>query len=58
MSDTAGQSVVLASSSPQRKALLQQIGIDPLCIAADIDETRADDESAVDYVQRSGLTLQ
>ena len=52
MSDTSGHSVVLASSSPQRKALLQQIGIDPACVAADIDETRADDESAVDYVQR------
>ena len=44
--------LVLASSSPQRKALLQQIGIEPLCIAADIDESRIDDESANEYVQR------
>lgn len=44
--------VVLASSSPQRKALLQQIGIDPVCVAADIDESRLDGESAADYVQR------
>ncbi len=44
--------LVLASSSPQRKALLQQIGIEPLCIGADIDESRINDESANDYVQR------
>ncbi len=46
------QSVVLASSSPQRKALLQQVGIEPVCVAADIDESRVDNESAADYVQR------
>ena len=45
-------SVVLASASPQRKALLQQIGIDPLCVAADIDESHSDGESADDYVKR------
>jgi len=41
--------LILASSSPQRKALLQQIGFDPHCIAADIDETRKHNESAADY---------
>jgi len=44
--------LVLASSSPQRKALLQQIGIEPVCVAADIDESRHADESAADYVGR------
>jgi len=44
--------VVLASSSPQRKALLQQIGVDPLCVAADIDESVHSGESAADYVLR------
>ena len=52
MSHNAAHPVVLASSSPQRKALLQQIGIDPLCVAADIDESRAPGEPAADYVQR------
>ena len=52
MSYNAAHPVVLASSSPQRKALLQQIGIDPLCVAADIDESRAAGEPAADYVQR------
>lgn len=46
------QTVVLASSSPQRKALLQQIGINPLCVAADIDESWHSHESAAEYVQR------
>lgn len=44
--------LVLASSSLQRKALLQQIGLNPICVAADIDETRRTDEVASEYVQR------
>lgn len=44
--------LILASSSPQRRALLQQIGLEPVCIAADIDESRLVNESASDYVQR------
>lgn len=48
-------SLILASSSPQRRALLQQIGFDPLCIAADIDETRLPDEAAAEYVRRLSL---
>ena len=47
--------LVLASSSAQRKALLQQIGIDPLCIAAAIDETPQTNERASDYVQRLAI---
>ena len=47
--------LVLASSSEQRKALLQQIGIDPLCIAAAIDETPQTNERASDYVQRLAI---
>jgi septum formation protein len=31
--------VILASASPRRKDLLQQLGIDPVIIPADIDET-------------------
>ena len=45
-------SVVLASASPQRKALLLQIGVEALCVPADIDESILDGESAQMYVQR------
>ncbi|WP_373081985.1 nucleoside triphosphate pyrophosphatase [Zhongshania sp.] len=44
--------VVLASQSPRRRELLQQIGIQFQVIAADIDETPFFAEDAVDYVQR------
>jgi len=47
--------LILASSSPQRRALLQQIGLEPVCIAADIDEARLANESAPDYVRRLSL---
>ncbi len=46
------QQLILASSSPQRKALLQQIGLDPLCLPADIDESIKKGETAADYVLR------
>ncbi len=46
------RALILASSSPQRKALLQQIGFDPECMPADIDETRHVGETAFDYVRR------
>ncbi|MGI9605295.1 MAG: Maf family protein [Acidimicrobiales bacterium] len=44
--------IVLASSSPRRRELLVQLGIDPTIIAADIDETPRTDEAARTYVQR------
>ena len=47
--------LILASSSAQRKALLQQIGFNPVCIAADIDETRHAGESAAAYVERLSI---
>lgn len=44
---------VLASGSPQRKVLLEQIGMTPFLIeAADIDETPKKDEKASAYVKR------
>jgi len=45
-------SVVLASASAQRKALLLQIGIEAHCEPADIDESILTGESAQTYVQR------
>lgn len=44
---------ILASGSPQRKMLLQQIGLDPALIeAADIDETPRKGEKPSAYVKR------
>ncbi len=47
---------ILASASPQRKALLEQINFAPAIIcAADIDETPKDGEKAAAYVKRMAL---
>ncbi len=45
-------SITLASSSPRRRELLRQIGVDHGVQAADIDEHRLADETAWAYVQR------
>ena len=45
-------SVILASASPRRRELLSQILRDFACLAADIDETPHEGESATDYVCR------
>ncbi len=44
--------LVLASSSPRRKALLDQIGVRYKVVPVDIDETAWKDELPEDYVQR------
>lgn len=44
--------LVLASASPRRRELLDQIGVAYLCEPADIDETPLAGESPADYVQR------
>ena len=41
-------SVILASASPRRRELLSQILTDFACLAADIDETPHEGESATD----------
>ena len=43
--------LVLASSSPQRLALLQQVGLDPEVIPAQVDESLPDVTDAVEYVE-------
>ncbi len=51
MSETKG--FILASGSPQRRALLAQIGYEPqTIISADIDETPLKKEKATAYVKR------
>jgi septum formation protein len=44
--------IILASGSPRRQALLQQIGVRFRQQVADVDETPLDNESAQDYVVR------
>ncbi|MEH6651468.1 MAG: Maf family protein [Motiliproteus sp.] len=45
-------SLVLASASPRRRELLDQIGVEFVCASADIDESVAAGESAEHYVAR------
>lgn len=47
--------LVLASASPRRAQLLQQIGIDCVVVPADIDESKRVDETAQQYVMRLAL---
>jgi septum formation protein len=47
--------IYLASRSPRRLALLEQIGIRVALVAAETDETRGPDESPDVYVQRVAL---
>ncbi len=44
--------IILASASPRRAELLQQIGLDFDVASSDIDESVMDNESVVAYVQR------
>jgi len=44
--------VFLASQSPRRRELLDQIGVPHALIAVDVAEQVADDEPALDYVRR------
>ena len=47
--------LILASASPRRRALLDQIGVDYRVEPANIDERRATGESPADYVRRMAL---
>jgi septum formation protein len=47
--------LILASASPRRTEILQQIGVRHQIKPADIDETSRPNESPVDYVQRMAL---
>lgn len=47
--------IALASSSPRRRELLAQLGVNYKLVKADIDETVLPDEAAAVYVQRLAL---
>lgn len=51
----SGTALVLASGSPRRQELLQQLGVQFSVHPADIDETRYSGEAPRDYVQRMAL---
>ncbi len=44
--------LILASASPRRRELLQQLGVDYRCEPADIDESRRPGEKPAEYVLR------
>jgi septum formation protein len=48
----SARSIYLASGSPRRRELLQQIGVSFQVIGADLDETALQGESALAYVSR------
>ncbi len=53
--DSKSAHIILASASPRRRELLQQIGINAIVQAVDIDETKKPDESVNQYVERLAL---
>lgn len=52
MAGAQTMTLILASASPRRRALLQQIGVETFVAPVAIDETPWHDEAARDYVQR------
>lgn len=52
---TASAQIILASASPRRRELLEQIGITVIVQAVDIDESRKQGETVKEYVQRLAM---
>lgn len=52
MSSPTSSRLILASASPRRRQLLQQVGYDPLCVSVDVDEQALPGESPAALVQR------
>ena len=50
-----GQKIILASQSPRRKQLLEQIGMVPVCMPVDIDESVYLNEMPLEYCNRLAL---
>ncbi|MGV6859370.1 MAG: Maf family protein [bacterium] len=55
MTSAANSCLILASASPRRLELLQQVGVHPQVRPADIDETVFEGEHAGNYVRRMAL---
>ena len=52
---TASAQVILASASPRRRELLEQIGVRAIVQSVDIDESRKPGEPVKEYVQRLAM---
>lgn len=52
---TASAQVILASASPRRRELLEQIGVKAIVKSVDIDESRKPGEPVKEYVQRLAM---
>jgi nucleoside triphosphate pyrophosphatase len=52
---TAVAQIILASASPRRRELLEQIGVNVVVQAVDIDESQQQDEPVLVYVQRLAM---
>jgi septum formation protein len=52
---TLAAQIILASASPRRRELLQQIGVRAMVKAVDIDESQKPGETALAYVQRLAM---
>lgn len=52
MTQMAQQPVILASGSPHRREILQNLGIDATISPAGIDESRLNEEDPAEYVER------
>ena len=50
--EMSGTNVVLASGSPRRLELLRSIGVEPVVVSPDVDESVRPGERAADYVRR------
>jgi septum formation protein len=47
--------IYLASNSPRRRELLTQIGVDFTVLSVDVDESRLENETPIDYVKRVAI---
>jgi septum formation protein len=47
--------LVLASGSPRRRELLEQLGLNPMIRPSDVDESRGEYESPLEYVHRLAI---
>ena len=52
---TESAQIILASASPRRRELLEQIGVRVIVQSVDIDESRKQDEPVKEYVQRLAM---
>jgi septum formation protein len=47
--------IILASASPRRRELLEQIGLNAIVQSVDIDESRIQGEAVIDFVERLAM---